>query len=336
MASGLSTKTAKFPEAPRPIARLIAATKSFIVLNPEDDYTAPETIGEIMAYVARISNPGNQHNNKTAPSLLAYCLENKHWSVFETCSLTIEVQTSRAIAQQILRHRSYCFQEYSLRYAAATTYEKYEARRQDSKNRQDSIDDLPASDKAWFEEAQEKVWELSFGLYTEAIRRGVALECARFLLPLSTTTTLCLTGNVRSWIHYFLARCVKGVQKEHRDIAWAMLPIFLNQVPELRIYMAEKLGCSKLMEGSDGLITPHSWKWLVEQIGSGEYTLYFAEFPESEPFRVVKWGFGNPGVSELQNRVICIEPWDGVKVPQYLDSGCYAKPDTRHFKLKPR
>lgn len=325
------------PVKPKPICKLEAATKSFIVINAGEDYRQPATIGEIMAYIARVSNPGNQHNNKTAPQLLAHCLENGHWSVFESCSLTISIQTSRAIAQQILRHRSFCFQEFSQRYAAATTFERYEARRQDKSNRQDSIDDLSQADKTWFEEAQDKVWELSYGLYTEAIRRGIALECARFLLPLATTTTLYITGNVRSWIHYLLARCKKGVQKEHRDIAWGCLWVLVEHIPELRWYLAEKLLCAKILTHnlSDNLITPHSWKWFVETLRSGGYDMHYSEFPESEPFHIVKWGVGNPGEDDPRKVNICIEPWNSPALTpgNFRDSGCLDKNNLHQVKL---
>lgn len=328
----------------KPTAKLIAATKSFIVINPEENQAQPVTIGEILAYVARVSNPGNQLNNQTAPKLLSYCLNHGHWSVFETCSLTVEITTSRAIAQQILRHWSLHFQEFSQRYAEAVSYEPAEARRQAKKNRQDSIDDLPESDKAWFNEAQEKVWELGFGLYQESIRRGIALECARFLLPLATTTTIYITGTIRSLIHYCLSRCPKGVQKEHRDIAWAVLDVLLKEVPELAAYMAEKLDCDKLYKMSNQLeIVPHSWGQLVNILTGGGYDLYFSEFPESQPFQIVKWSIGNPGENEPYKQNICIEDWDdpghlvavakGKAIPV---NGCYGPESVKCFKLRGR
>lgn len=327
-------------EAPKPIAKIEAATRSFIVINAGEDYAQPFTIGEIMAYVARMSNPGNQHNNKTAPQLLAYCLEHGHWSVFETCSLTVSVQTSRAIAQQVIRHRSFCFQEFSQRYASATTFERYEARRQDRKDRQSSIDDLPESDKTWFEEAQDKVWELAFGLYTEAIRRDIALECARFLLPLSTTTKIYITGNVRSWIHYLLARCKKGVQKEHRDIAWACLWEIVQAVPELRWYLSEKLQCpailTKFQPKNSDLIAPHSWKWFIETLQAGGYDVWYSQYPEIEPFRRVKWSIANPGEEDPRKTSLSIEPWDGTPIPEYLDNCCLDKSNLHQVRLRER
>lgn len=201
----------------------------------------PKTIGEILAYVARVSNPGNQHNHQSAPKLLAHCLREGHWSVFETASLTMKIETSRAISQQVIRHRSFCFQEFSLRYAEAPSKELYKARRQDKKNRQNSIDDMPAEDEAWWVEAQEKAWELSFGLYNEALRRGIAKECARFILPLATSTTIFVTGNIRSWIHYTLARTAEGVQREHFEIAVRCLFWLIRAVPELIDFLDSKL-----------------------------------------------------------------------------------------------
>jgi thymidylate synthase (FAD) len=173
---------------------------------------------EIISYCARVSNPKNQNNFDTAPALLKYCIENKHWSPFEMCDMTIEVITSRAIAQQIIRHR-FSFQEFSQRYAKVLNNVIYDARRQDETNRQNSIDDLPEDTKDWFKASQAKVWGDSTLLYEEALKRGIAKECARFLLPLNTQTTLYMKGSVRSWIHYLMVRTDPSTQKEHRDIA---------------------------------------------------------------------------------------------------------------------
>lgn len=196
-----------------------------------------KTIGEMLAYVARVSNPSNQHNDKTAARLLSYCLRNQHWSVFETASLTMEITTSRAIAQQIIRHWSCRFQEFSQRYSEAVGFEIYEARRQDTKDRQNSIDDLPEETKRWFFEAQQQNNEQCMALYKEALSKGIAKEQARFLLPLSTQTTIYMTGNIRSWITYCDIRGIKpGAQLEHREIALAALDILLQEVPELAEY----------------------------------------------------------------------------------------------------
>lgn len=188
---------------------------------------------ELMAYIARVSNPSNQMNTKTSSKLLGYCIKNKHWSVFEHVNMTVEITTSRAIAAQILRHRSFVFQEFSQRYSSATEFELYEARRQDDKNRQNSIDNMSDDDKEFFINAQNYINEECKGLYQEALSRGIAKEQARFLLPLSTQTTLYMTGNVRNWIHYIELRSENGTQKEHADIANKIKDIFKEQLPAI-------------------------------------------------------------------------------------------------------
>jgi thymidylate synthase (FAD) len=188
---------------------------------------------ELMAYIARVSNPSNQMNTKTSSKLLSYCIKNKHWSVFEHVNMTVEITTSRAIAAQILRHRSFVFQEFSQRYSSATEFELYEARRQDDKNRQNSIDNMSDDDKEFFINAQNYINEECKGLYQEALSRGIAKEQARFLLPLSTQTTLYMTGNVRNWIHYIELRSENGTQKEHADIANKIKDIFKDQLPAI-------------------------------------------------------------------------------------------------------
>lgn len=188
---------------------------------------------ELMAYIARVSNPSNQMNTKTSSKLLEYCIKNKHWSVFEHVNMTVEITTSRAIAAQILRHRSFVFQEFSQRYSEAMSNEKVEARRQDNKNRQNSIDDMSEEDKEWFDRQQTRLWQEAKAEYDEAIRRGIAKEQARFLLPLSTQTTLYMTGNVRNWIHYIELRSENGTQKEHADIANKIKDIFKEQLPAI-------------------------------------------------------------------------------------------------------
>lgn len=193
-------------------------------------------LGEMIAYAARVSNPSNQMNTETAPKLLSYCLRHGHWSVFETVSMTLEIVTSRAIAQQILRHRSFTFQEFSQRYAEVLEFETYPARRQDHKNRQNSIDDLSAETMDWFEKAQATIQAHAMGLYQQALQLGIAKEQARFLLPSSARSTIYMSGNIRSWIHYCEQRCKPGVQLEHREIAMEVLGILLDQVPELKEY----------------------------------------------------------------------------------------------------
>lgn len=184
----------------------------------------------IMAYTARVSS-GWQDNPDYA-KLLAYCIRNSHWSVFEMADMTVEITTSRAIAQQILRHRSFSFQEFSQRYAKASMgFETYEARRQDDKNRQNSIDDVSREDKAWFHQAQLTAQTACEDLYEQALSKGIAKEQARFLLPTSTVTKLYMKGSVRSWVHYLGLRSDNSTQKEHRDVALAIKEIFKHQFP---------------------------------------------------------------------------------------------------------
>ena len=154
----------------------------------------------LIAYCARVSSKNQENHN--IEKLLTYCYEHGHWSVFETAYITMEINTSRAISAQILRHRSFTFQEFSQRYAEVPDFYTYEARRQDKKNRQASIDDMSFADKHWFTCAQDRVQTVSSFLYNEALDRGIAKEQARFLLPLSSKTKIYMTGNVRSWIHY--------------------------------------------------------------------------------------------------------------------------------------
>ncbi len=157
-----------------------------------------------MAYCARVSSPHQESTDYE--KLLAYCIAHKHWSIFEMADMTVEIVTSRAISPQILRHKSFQFQEFSQRYAQAQAIEHYTPRRQDMKNRQNSLDDLPPETVAWFDEAQERVAMESMALYEEALEKGIAKECARALLPLATQTKLYMKGSIRSWIHYLEVR----------------------------------------------------------------------------------------------------------------------------------
>lgn len=172
---------------------------------------------------------------KDNPDLLKYLIRNGHWSPFEHVTATWEIRTSRAIAQQILRHRSFVFQEFSQRYATVSSSETYEARAKGSSNRQGSLDNLPHDVKFWFKTAQEEVRSLSTELYGRALSLGVAPESARFLLPQSTSTKLYMTGSLRSWIHYLSngpgGRCNPHTQKEHRDIALSIRATFSSQFP---------------------------------------------------------------------------------------------------------
>ena len=194
--------------------------------------TTPEA-EKHMAYVARVSNPKNQDNDKFA-GLLRYCIQHGHWSVFEQAHMTVEINTTRGIAAQILRHRSFTYQEFSQRYASSNdlgTIELPELRRQDTKNRQNSIDDLHPEMVEKLNRQMETLFIASKNLYTQMLEVGVAKECARFVLPLATPTRLYMTGSVRSWIHYINLRSGHGTQKEHMDIAEGIREIFIEQFP---------------------------------------------------------------------------------------------------------
>ena len=185
---------------------------------------------KLVAYMARVSNPKNQDNPNIA-GLIAYCIRHNHWSILEMANMVVEIKTSRAIAQQILRHRSFSFQEFSQRYAEVTSFETYPARSQDSQNRQNSIDDVSDVNKEWFQETQEAVNFASEKYYMEALARGIAKEQARFLLPVSSSTTMYMNGTLRSWVTYMMVRLHESTQREHRDIAQGVWEIFKEQFP---------------------------------------------------------------------------------------------------------
>ena len=187
-----------------------------------------------MAYVARVSNPANQENENYS-GLLKYCIKHNHWSVFEQSFMTLEIETNRGIAAQILRHRSFTYQEFSQRYAdsslLAETIPVPELRRQDTKNRQNSIDDL---DPEFVDLSQKQIatyFAQGMSLYQHLLDNGVAKECARFILPLATPTRIYMSGSCRSWIHYINLRSANGTQKEHMEIAEACKEIFIQQFP---------------------------------------------------------------------------------------------------------
>lgn len=191
---------------------------------------------KIIAYCARVSNPNNQLNHDSASKLLSYCIKNKHWSVFEQAHMTVQIKTSRGIAPQILRHRSFTFQEFSQRYAAVdeqTGLHIYAARRQDKKNRQNSIDDLSPEVLAEWIQRQNDNWKISFAHYKWALDNDIAKECARMVLPLGTATTMYMSGSIRSWIHYVDIRADSATQKEHRDIALAVKETFCRELPDI-------------------------------------------------------------------------------------------------------
>ena len=186
-----------------------------------------------MAYCARVSNPNNQENEKYA-GLLRYCIKHQHWSIFEQAFMTLEINTTRGLAAQILRHRSFTYQEFSQRYADANLLGGIpvpDLRSQDHKNRQNSIDDIPDEQKKNLQNQIQRYFAEGLDLYNELIREGVAKECARFVLPLATPTRLYMSGSVRSWIHYIDLRSGHGTQKEHMDIANECKSIFIKQFP---------------------------------------------------------------------------------------------------------
>ena len=190
---------------------------------------------KLMAYVARVSNPSNQDNEKFA-GLLKYCIKHQHWSVFEQSSMTLEIETTRAIAAQILRHRSFTFQEFSQRYAASTALgdiDLPELRRQDDKNRQNSTDDLDPEMVEKFNKQMITLFSSAKSLYEQMLSQGVAKECARMVLPLCTPTRIYMTGSCRSWIHYINLRSAHGTQKEHMEIAEECRKVFTEQFPSV-------------------------------------------------------------------------------------------------------
>ena len=198
---------------------------SLVTVTPDAEKT--------MAYVARVSNPDNQENPNYA-KLLGYCIKHGHWSVFEQAHMTLEIETTRGLAAQILRHRSFTYQEFSQRYADAGMLGDIavpELRSQDHKNRQNSIDDVDAMTKVRFEAKIEEHFYQAQHLYQELLEAGIAKECARAVLPLNTPTRLYMTGSVRSWIHYITLRSANGTQKEHMEIANLCKQHFICQFP---------------------------------------------------------------------------------------------------------
>ena len=189
---------------------------------------------KVMAYVARVSNPNNQENPNYA-KLLGYCIKHNHWSVFEQSFMTLEIETTRGLAAQILRHRSFTYQEFSQRYADSSLLAEAislpELRRQDTKNRQNSIDDIDPFVKQKYEMLMQQHFKNGMDLYQKMLSDGIAKECARFVLPLATPTRLYMSGSCRSWIHYITLRSANGTQKEHMDIAEACKKIFVEQFP---------------------------------------------------------------------------------------------------------
>lgn len=205
------------------MVKLVSITKPVIegINSPED----------LIGYCARVSNPENQMSTETAPRLIKYLIKHKHWSPFEMVSATFEIKTSRAIAAQILRHRSFSFQEFSQRYSIATEFEKFELRKQGKTNRQVGEDLIDFGD---YVEMVEEIGTLQLAcqnLYKKLLDKGVARECARMILPLSTSTRLYMSGTIRSWIHYIDLRTSKDTQTDHREIADRIQDIFIKEFP---------------------------------------------------------------------------------------------------------
>ena len=204
-------------------------TARLISITPDAEKT--------MAYIARVSNPANQENDNYS-GLLKYCIKHNHWSVFEQSTMTVEIETTRAIAAQILRHRSFTYQEFSQRYADAKlleTIELPELRRQDNKNRQNSIDDLDPKIVDKLNAQMNTLFSSAFSLYNQMLEEGVAKECARMVLPLCTPTRIYMTGSCRSWIHYINLRSSNGTQEEHRLIAEDAREVFKGVFPEVAV-----------------------------------------------------------------------------------------------------
>ena len=192
---------------------------------------------DVISYVARVSNPHNQQNYRTAAGLLKYCIIHNHWSIFETASMTLEINTNRGIAAQILRHRSFCFQEFSQRYADTKLLDQNiplpDLRKQDVKNRQNSTNDLPPGMVSDYQQKIEKHFAEGMALYNNLLDNGVAKECARFVLPLSTPTRIYMTGSCRSWVHYIHLRSATGTQQEHMDMAHQCKDVFVEVFPDV-------------------------------------------------------------------------------------------------------
>ena len=215
---------------------------------------AEKTIG----YIARVSNPANQENPKIS-GLLKYCIKHGHWSVFEQASMTLEIHTTRAIAAQVLRHRSFTFQEFSQRYADSSLLSSSiplpELRRQDTKNRQNSIDDIDPFQKQKFEMLMQQHFIQSMDLYQRMLDEGIAKECARNVLPLCVPTKMYMSGNLRNWIHYIQLRSANGTQKEHQDIALLVKQHFICNFPvisqALEWCSEGDCGCSEHLDECD-------------------------------------------------------------------------------------
>ena len=208
---------------------------SLVALSKPSAYTDCHTAGELVAYAARVSNPGNQNNTKTAPGLLKYLIKHEHWSPFEMVHMTLEIKTTRDIARQILRHRSFSYQEFSQRYAVSDEWVTREARLQDPQNRQNSIDEgAKEIEETWRMKQTEVVRKIK-EVYEWALNSGIAKEQARAVLPEgNTVSTLYMAGSLRSWIHYCQLRMGNGTQKEHSEVAEKCWNIVTQHFPEIK------------------------------------------------------------------------------------------------------
>ena len=209
---------------------------NLIALSKPSAITDCKTASELIAYTARVSNPSNQSNKKTAPKLLKYLIKENHWSPLEMVHMTLEIKTTRDIARQILRHRSFSFQEFSQRYAVAPGFEGREARLQDEKNRQNSVETDDRDLNEWWQMEQKKVQARAEMSYKDALSKGIAKEQARALLPEGLTqSTLYMAGSLRSWIHYCELRRANGTQKEHMEVAdkcWEIIDVHFPDIVE--------------------------------------------------------------------------------------------------------
>jgi thymidylate synthase (FAD) len=189
---------------------------------------------DLIAYMARVSNPANQNNTETSAKLIKYLIDHQHWSPFEMVNMCVEINTTRSIAAQILRHRSFSFQEFSQRYAEVTEVAAPpQFRKQDSKNRQNSTDNLSLGLRYQYTEETIKLYNQCYDLYQRMLKDGVAKECAREVLPMAAPTRLYMNGSIRSWIHYCQLRCANGTQKEHQNIARGAWKLLEEHVPNV-------------------------------------------------------------------------------------------------------
>ncbi len=225
--------------------KIVAVTQPLLYTEDNSRLLSAE---EFIVFAARVSNPSNQLKLDTGNKLLSYCIKHGHWSIFEQVSITAEITTSLPIIAQILRHRSFVFQQFSARYANTTDkgYEEIIPRRQDLKNRQNSIDDLPCQVIEDFQDKLAAIQSEANKAYDWAVSNGIAKECARFLIPQSAASTLYMTGSLRSWIHYFEVRCDPATQLEHRDVALSIRSQLGKHFPEI----------SKLLWEEPSLKTP--------------------------------------------------------------------------------